>query len=231
MVNYSQAKIYKIVDNTNGNIYVGSTCEPTLARRLAGHVSNYKHYLNGNKTSLEIIKNNNYDIILIENVECHSKDQLIARERYYIEILDCVNKVIPGRTQHQYQKDHQEKIQEYQQQYRGDKKDKIQQYQQQYRSENKENAKDFQQTSYIKNKDKIKGNQKDYRIENHDKITAKCKCQCGGSYTTAHKSCHLRSTKHKKYIQNKMIEEYEIVLKIEELRKLQNTIKAQVEVL
>lgn len=36
MVNYSFAKVYKIVDNTNGNIYVGSTCEPTLARKLAG---------------------------------------------------------------------------------------------------------------------------------------------------------------------------------------------------
>ena len=35
MVNYQLGKIYKIVDNTNGNIYIGSTCEPTLARRLA----------------------------------------------------------------------------------------------------------------------------------------------------------------------------------------------------
>ena len=34
VVNYQLGKIYKIVDNTNGNIYIGSTCETTLARRL-----------------------------------------------------------------------------------------------------------------------------------------------------------------------------------------------------
>jgi hypothetical protein len=115
MVNYSQAKIYKIIDNTNGNIYVGSTCEPTLARRLAGHVSNYKQYLNGKShfvTSYEIIKNEDYDIILIENVKCDSKDQLKARERNYVESLDCINKCIPSRTKKEYKQDNHEKIKE-----------------------------------------------------------------------------------------------------------------------
>ena len=35
MPDYNKGKIYKIVDNTNNNIYIGSTCEPTLAHRLA----------------------------------------------------------------------------------------------------------------------------------------------------------------------------------------------------
>jgi len=69
MVNYQLGKIYKIVDNTNGNIYIGSTCEPTLARRLSQHCGEYRFYLNKeikkNITSFQIIKNNNYDIILI----------------------------------------------------------------------------------------------------------------------------------------------------------------------
>ncbi len=61
MVNYSLGKIYKIVDNTNNNIYIGSTCEPTLARRLASHRTNYNNYLkekNNFTTSFDIIKNN-----------------------------------------------------------------------------------------------------------------------------------------------------------------------------
>jgi len=63
MVNYQLGKIYKIVDNTNENVYIGSTCEPTLARRLAKHVGNYQSYLNGKSgfmTSFNIIQNGNY---------------------------------------------------------------------------------------------------------------------------------------------------------------------------
>ena len=41
---YQKSKIYKIVDNTNNNIYIGSTCEPILSRRLAKHVSNYNEF-------------------------------------------------------------------------------------------------------------------------------------------------------------------------------------------
>ena len=39
MPNFQLGKIYKIVDNTNDDVYVGSTCEPSLAKRLYGHVA------------------------------------------------------------------------------------------------------------------------------------------------------------------------------------------------
>ena len=104
MVNYQLGKIYKIVDNTNGNVYIGSTCEPTLARRLSNHVQDYKRreIRNNNTRSFQIIDNNNYDIILIENYPCERKDELHARERYYIEALECVNKQIPARTRKEF---------------------------------------------------------------------------------------------------------------------------------
>ena len=47
MVNYQQGIVYKIV--ANGQTYIGSTCEPTLARRLARHKGSYKSWLRGNK--------------------------------------------------------------------------------------------------------------------------------------------------------------------------------------
>ena len=100
MVNYQLGKIYKIVDNTNGNVYVGSTCEPTLAKRLANHVSTYKRFLRTGKnrmTSYDILKNENYEIVLIEIFPCSSKDELHAREKYFIESLQCVNKILPIR--------------------------------------------------------------------------------------------------------------------------------------
>jgi hypothetical protein len=99
MVNYLLGKIYKIVDNTTDNQYIGSTCEPILARRLAGHVADYKCYLNGKRsyiTSFKIIESGNYNIILIEEYPCDTKDQLLARERHYIDTLDCINKYRAG---------------------------------------------------------------------------------------------------------------------------------------
>ena len=116
MVNYQLGKIYKIVDNTNGDIYIGSTCEPTLSRRLANHICDYKKYLEGKKeniTSFQIFDNNNYDIILIENYPCERKDELHARERYYIESLKCVNKQFPGRTQKEYREVNKEDKKQY----------------------------------------------------------------------------------------------------------------------
>jgi queuine/archaeosine tRNA-ribosyltransferase len=54
-------------------------------------------------TSFKIIENGDYDIILLEEVkDCENKEQLRARERHYIESLDCVNKTIPGRTNKEY---------------------------------------------------------------------------------------------------------------------------------
>ena len=61
---YLRGKIYKIIDNTNNNVYIGSTCELTLASRLAKHIQRYKRFLEdktifGYTRSLDILKNNN----------------------------------------------------------------------------------------------------------------------------------------------------------------------------
>jgi len=97
MPNYEKAKIYKIIDNTNGNIYIGSTCEKYLSRRLDGHKTKYKYHIQGKKnfrytSSFDIIKNNDYKIILIENYSCKNKDELRMREQFYIDNTLCINK-------------------------------------------------------------------------------------------------------------------------------------------
>ena len=127
MTDYTKAKIYKIVDNTTDNIYIGSTCEPTLARRLAKHVKNYNYYKNGkgsNVRSYEILQNENYNIILIENVQCNNRDELRARERFYIDSLPCVNKNIPGRSKKEYREINTDKIALQNKQYRDINKEK-----------------------------------------------------------------------------------------------------------
>ena len=72
MPDYKQGKIYKIVCNVTGKVYIGSTIE-TLARRLAGHRTAYKTFKEGkstNVTAYQIIEQGNYDIVLIDYYNC-----------------------------------------------------------------------------------------------------------------------------------------------------------------
>ena len=90
MTDYSKGKIYKIIDNTNGKIYIGSTVH-TLLGRLLGHKTEYKNKPEKNISSGIILKNNNFRIELIENFPCNTKRALEIREQYFIDKLDCVN--------------------------------------------------------------------------------------------------------------------------------------------
>jgi len=165
MVNYQLGKIYKIVDNTNGNIYIGSTCTQYLSSRLVGHKSNFKNYSIGKFhyiTSFEILKNEDYDIVLLEECKCDNKMQLYARERHYIDQLDCVNKQKPTQTKQeynqQYQLDHNEEIKEKSKLYRD-------------KEENKEKSKQY----HINHKDELNAKSKQYHNNHKDELNAKSK--------------------------------------------------------
>lgn len=110
---YSNAKIYKIVCRKTGLVYLGSTTNPYLSRRLGQHHSDYKRHLEGKtnyRTSFKIIEGGDFFIELIEIVECNSRDELNKRERYWIENTECVNKQIPTRTRKEYYEANIEKI-------------------------------------------------------------------------------------------------------------------------
>ena len=91
--------IYKITCNKTGKLYFGSTTE-TVSRRLTKHKNNFNRFLNGKShyvTSFEIIKEGNYKIELVEELNCCKYD-LHQRERFHIENNICINKNIPNRT-------------------------------------------------------------------------------------------------------------------------------------
>jgi len=150
MINYNLGKIYKIVDNTNGNIYIGSTCCKLLCQRLRGHTSYYKRYINGKSkqyySSFKILKNGDYHIELLENISCKNKDELLKRETYWINKLNCINDRKSNRNQKQYYIDNREKILNDCQNYSKKNKNKIKQYQKNYR----EYIKSFAGLTYIK---------------------------------------------------------------------------------
>ena len=120
MPNYQNAKIYKLWCHETDEIYIGSTTN-LLSKRLKQH--KYPNYTASSRILFE--KSNNVMIELIENYPCENKDQLNKREGELIRELDCVNKLIAGRTNQQYYQDNRDKIIEYQKQYRQENCDKI----------------------------------------------------------------------------------------------------------
>jgi hypothetical protein len=109
-----------VVCNITGKIYIGSTCKE-LSNRLAGHRSDHKRYLAGignYVSSFEIIKNGNYDIILIEVVNAKNKMELRQRERHHIDSNECVNRLLPSRTKQQWNSDNADRIKATDKQYR-----------------------------------------------------------------------------------------------------------------
>ena len=92
--------IYKIVDNTNGDVYFGST-KQKLCNRMSGHRQDAKE--NKNISSQSIILNGDYSVEVVE----YTNDK--SRERYYIENFNCVNKNIPQRTIKEWRNDNRDK--------------------------------------------------------------------------------------------------------------------------
>ena len=121
MNKYENGKIYKIVCNTTGLIYIGSTIQ-TLKERLSQHKSKYR--LSRTCSSHLVLQNNNSDIILIENYPCNSRKELQLREGIFQKSIPCVNSAIAGRTIKEYRKDNKEKTK----QYSIDNKEKIKVY-------------------------------------------------------------------------------------------------------
>ena len=198
---YERAKIYKIVCNETGNIYIGSTCESYLSKRLSKHLNNYKQYIKGKekyRTSFKILENNNYYIELVENIPCNNINEVRKLEGEYIRKSNCVNINIAGRSKKEYKQDNIDKIKE---------QKKI------YALNNAEKIKEQQKIYALNNTDKIKQQKKNYRENNIEKIKKyqntikeyrnnKNDCECGGKYTYKNKSIHLKSKKHQKYLNN-----------------------------
>lgn len=94
MADYSNSKIYKIECGIAGLVYIGSTTS-TLAKRLAQHESHFRSFHLNNKGSYRssyiILEYEDYNIELLEKFPCNNKLELLEREAYYTNIIDCVN--------------------------------------------------------------------------------------------------------------------------------------------
>lgn len=76
--------IYKIVSNQTNKIYIGSTTQE-LSKRFCRHKSDYR--LQKNKIgSFEVLQYDDARIVMIEEFEDISKEELIFYEQYHFEL-------------------------------------------------------------------------------------------------------------------------------------------------
>ena len=195
MVNYQNGKVYRIVCNENDLVYYGSTTQP-LSKRFYEHKKNHKLYLEGkygNVSSFEIVKYDSCKVILVEDCPCDRKEQLLSKERFYIENNPCVNKNIPGRTHGEYYQDNKELCLKKSKEYRENNKEKLDKYYIEYKKNNQEKIKESRQKYYSENIEKIR---------EKDRIRGKVKyiCECGVELRKDSKFKHLKSKKHQDFI-------------------------------
>jgi len=183
---YNKGKIYKLVSNQTDKIYVGSTCKDRLCQRLATHKGHYNHWLKNNHkyvSSYELFKLGNVEIVLLETVNCNTKDELLKKECEYIDKYKdiLVNKQRPIITK--------EEEKERDKKYYEDNKEIILEVNKKYREEHKEQKQKQDKEYYEKNKEKRKEREKETM-----------NCDCGSNFRKTDKLRHEKSLKHQKYI-------------------------------
>ena len=179
---YQNGKIYKIVSDLTDMIYIGSTVQP-LYKRHHEHISKYNDFLNNKYhyvSSYDLVKLGATKIELIEDYPCERKEQLNAREGYYIKLYKdtCVNRIISGRTMKEWENDNKDYLIEKHKEYYDNNKTTINEKHKEWLNNNKE-----QQKQYYKERNKILYN-----------------CECGSIIRISNKSQHIKSLKHQEFI-------------------------------
>ena len=172
---YQQGKIYKLISSETDKIYIGSTCKKYLSQRLQDHKTDYKKWKKNREyrkiTSFDLLELGDIEIILIETYSCNSKDELIARERYWMEQNKeiIINKVIRPIISKEENKERKK----------------------QYYEENKEEKKELNKQYREANKEQIKERKKE-----KGSILKKCEiCNC--EIRTDYFTKHLKTILHK----------------------------------
>ena len=125
MPKYENSIIYKIKHNEDyddANIYVGSTSNFKNRKNRHKFSCNNEKDIKYNYTVYQYIRDNggwdNWVMIPIEQYSCNSKEELVIKERYHIDLLrPILNKKIPTRTKKEYYEDNKQHFVEYQKEY------------------------------------------------------------------------------------------------------------------
>ena len=119
-IDYSNGKIYKIINDTSDMVYIGSTCS-ILRQRFHAHKRIYKSHCDGNykkvPSNSRYIFDDNIEtskIILLESYSCNSKDELLLKEREWLEkyiemgknVVNCYKPILTTEEKKEYKVSH-----------------------------------------------------------------------------------------------------------------------------
>jgi hypothetical protein len=187
----SKAKIYKITNDYNDDVYIGSTCDE-LVKRFSKHKGDSNDPNKQNRPFYKLVNEigfNRFRIELIENYPCEDIYQLRQREGYYIRQLGTLNVKIAGRESQEYHKEYHEK-----------NKNMILEKVKKYYGENKDAILEYHKVYHEKNREMILEKHKKYYEENKEKCSEKSKqditCECGCVVRIYKISRHRQTKKH-----------------------------------
>ena len=154
---------------------------------------------------------------MIEDYPCDRKDQLIARERFYYDLLPNINRQRPMRLKTDNEKIAKE-ISEYRKEYNAINREKISNMSKEYRDTHKDQRREYEAINreqiterrrqyHIANKEENNLKSREYRQANSEMLCEKARakyvstsekhvCECGGRYTTNHRTRHMNTQKH-----------------------------------
>lgn len=207
MMDYSKSKVYKIVNDVNDEIYVGSTTL-TLKQRLKYHIKRCKAE---GKTkfhkAMREIGIENFHIKLLKKYTLESRKDLLKREEYWRKKLKPTLNTIQSQTTKE-EKNLKARIR---------------------RQNNLEYYREKDKQKYAKHKDKILENAKVYYKQNKEEITIRKKqyyestkqetyernkrwintvgnqpyeCECGMTFKRKNLSYHLKTKTHLAFVKN-----------------------------
>ena len=184
---YENAKIYCILNTLDDEVYVGSTCQ-TLTQRMTKHRYNAKSRPDAMKITQKMKEQGieHFYIELLEEYPCEDKTHLMKKEGEWITKISTLNDKIMGRTRAECTK--------------------------KWREENKEHYLAVRREHRKKNIDKLREQDnalyQKKTVEERKALYEKVKewkatkhvCECGRTYTNAHKAEHMKSKFHQKYL-------------------------------
>lgn len=222
---YNRGKIYKLCckDANITDIYVGSTLNHYRRKNLHKHHCNNPKSIRYNFPVYKFMRDHggfdNWDIIVLEEYAAENKNDLLWKEREWIENLKpSLNTLKPivsrvetkerdKKTKKKYYEKNKEKILEQKKEYTEKNKEQIRDQRKEYREKNKEKISERRKEHYEANKQKLSEKSKEYRENNKEKISEKIECEiCKVSIRRDYMSKHKKSQKHINNLEQKSIE-------------------------
>lgn len=207
---FSKGKIYKITNDYNDDVYVGSTCD-TLIKRFSSHKSNINCKAKINRP-LNVLMNEigteRFRIDLVENYPCNDKYQLRQREGYWIREMGSLNMLVAGRGKKELYEENKEEILMKNKERYENNKEKYLETNRIYQQNHKEYYQEIKRKSAEKHKDENTIRKTNWYNENKERLSKESKeiikCECGCEVVKGSLKRHQQSTKHLNLLQQQL---------------------------